>query len=290
MNRYSTGEKMQQIHIGDHEITCVRDTDFGLDAGTLFHMIPRVLWEKKIVPNESHQVFIGLSCLLVRSSSQTLLYDAGVGSKLPRKMKKIYGLSDSTSLMQSLDQAGTSAEDIDTVVLSHLHFDHAGWCTVRNNRGEIMLTFPNADVIVQQSEWDAALNPGDLNQGSYLPDNFLPLKDNGCLKLAEGDTRLSDSVRLLHTPGHSPGHQCLLIESGGQTLFCPCELIPSVWHLRTSWVTCYDDDAHAVVAWKKKLMARAAAENWIIFLSHDPVHAFGRLTVRNDKEYSWQPI
>lgn len=282
------GERMNTIDIGEYKITCVRDTEFALDASTLFHMIPRVLWEKKIVPDELHRVFIGLNCLLIRGRGRTILYDAGVGNKLPEKLRKIHGLNDSVSLMQSLARTGVSPEDIDTVVLSHLHFDHAGWSTIKDSNGNPVPAFPNAGYIVQNDEWKAACNPSELNQGSYLKDDFLPLEKNDCLRLVDGDTGLNTDIRLMHTPGHSPGHQCLLIKSGNDTLFCPCELIPSVWHLRTSWATCYDDDAHAVVRWKKELMARAAAEHWTVFLSHDPAHAFGRLTSLSEKEYGWE--
>lgn len=256
----------------------------------MFHIVPHVLWQRKVTPDKSHRVFVGLNCLLLRGEGHTILFDAGVGNKLSDKQKKIYGLDSSATLMRAFGEAGIEPADIDIVVPSHLHFDHAGWLTMREKDNELVPVFPNARHIIQKAEWTAAHESNELTAGSYMPDDFDPLDDRGLLSLIDGDIEIAPSVRLELTGGHSPGHQTLTVESGDVTLLCPGEIIPTTWHLRVPWLTCFDLEPVTVLKVKKRLMVAAAEAGWILFLSHDPSNIFGRIKPVSDKEYAWQPL
>jgi glyoxylase-like metal-dependent hydrolase (beta-lactamase superfamily II) len=278
-----------QVQIGDYTATCVRDTMFAVDGGAMFHIVPKKLWSRKVKPDEANRIYTGLNCLLVIGNGKTILYDVGIGNKLSDKLKKIYGLMGDTTLLASLKEAGVAPADIDYVVPSHLHLDHAGWLTIRDDSGELVPTFPNARVIVQQAEWEVAHDNNELTRGSYIHDDFDPLAAMGLIDFIDGDHELVKGITLKLTGAHSPGHQALIIVSGGQTLLCPCELVPSTWHLRLSWVTGYDQEPVRVVDAKKELMQQASANNWLVFLTHDPEHFFGHLQA-SDHDYRWQPL
>lgn len=276
------------LRLGAYEGTWLRDTPFWLDGGTMFGIVRRELWAKKAPPDERNRVRFGLNCLLLRGEGRTILVDAGVGSKLNQKERAIYGLTGATDLRQSLATAGVGPDEIDTVILTHLHLDHCGWCTARDAHGTLVPSFPCARHIVQAREWEAAHAAHPLTRGSYMHDDYDPLEQAGLLELVDGDTAVTPSVRTILTGAHSAGHQCVMLESGGARLFCPSELIPTAWHVRPAWVMSYDLDPMRVVDLKRQYMARAVAENWLLFLNHDPTCSFGRLTEGPDRRYTWR--
>ncbi|MBN1673887.1 MAG: MBL fold metallo-hydrolase [Kiritimatiellae bacterium] len=277
----------RSLRIGVYEATWLSDTPFGSDGGAMFGIVPRALWQKKIMPDERNRVFVGLNCLLLRGAGRTLLVDAGIGNKLSEKQKAIYGLDPDVSLLKALDALGVPPEQVDTVLMTHLHLDHAGWLTVRTESGELVPTFPNARHVVQVKEWEAAHADHPLLSGSYVREDYDLLAARNLLELVDGDAEPAPGVRALFTGAHSPGHQVIKVESGGERLFCPSELLPTTWHLRLAWVMSYDLDPLRVVDLKRAYMAEAADEGWRLFLSHDPASAFGRLSRESEKEYAW---
>ena len=283
-------EPARRISVGDYDACWVRDTDFAIDAGTMFNTVPRVLWQRKIAMDDQHRMRIGLNCLLLRGEGHTVLVDAGIGDKLPEKQKRIYGLDSGRSLIDSLREAGVGCEQIDYVVLTHLHLAHAGWATRFDSRGRLTCTFPNARFVVQQAEWDAAHAPSELTEGSYRGEDFDLLAAEGRLMLVEGECRVTPSIRTRLTGGHSPGHQIVRIDSGGQTLICPSEMLPTSWHMRLAWLMSYDLDTPRVLEAKRAIMEEAAARGQVLFLNHDPVTAFGRLRAAGRTEYAWEPV
>lgn len=278
----------RRIKIGAYEAVWLNDTPFGLDAGTMFRMVPMPVWRRKVEPDSSNRVFVGLNCLLLRGEGRTILYDAGIGNKLSDKQKSIYGLDPDVSLISSLTGNGVAPGDVDTVVLSHLHLDHAGWLTTRNPSGALVRSFPNAVYVVQKTEWQAAMAPNELTAGSYAADDYSPLENSNRLRLVEGEHEIAPGVRVRRTGGHSAGHQIMVVRSQGRTLACPCELVPDVWHLRLAWLTAYDVAPMELIEEKRALLREAAEGGWILFLSHDPQRAFIRVRPLSEKEYTWE--
>jgi len=174
---------MQRLTLGDFELTAVSDGDYFLDGGAYFGVVPKVLWERKVKVDEKNRVLTGLNSVVVRNDELTILIETGVGNKLPEKMRKIHGMP--AKLLDNLAASGIAPEDIDIVINSHLHFDHAGWNTVTKN-GKPVPTFPNAVYYSQKEEWVHA-HENQRDGVSYFSDNYDPLVENGQMKLLEGD-------------------------------------------------------------------------------------------------------
>ncbi len=278
----------KRVTIGSYEATCVRDTPFGADGGALFGIVPKALWSRKCPVDSENRVFISLNSLLLRGQGKTLLFDVGIGNKLSDKQKAYYGLDPAVNLVDSLAEEGVDPSDIDVVVPSHLHLDHAGWLTVRDVDGTLCPTFPNADVYIQKQEWDFAHNGNELTSGSYMRDDFAPLSD--MVTLVDGDHSISDDIRVELTGAHTPGHQVLRVTSGNDELLCPADILPTTWQMRLTWVSGFDLDAAAVVDVKKVMMAQAAARGSVLFLDHEPVDCFGTLDRVSEKDYTWLPV
>jgi glyoxylase-like metal-dependent hydrolase (beta-lactamase superfamily II) len=278
----------RRLRIGSYEIACVQDTPFGVDGGAMFGMVPKVRWEKKCTSDHANRVFIALNCLLVRGEGKTILLDAGIGNKLNEKQRGYYGLDSSVSLLKSLEAEGVAPSDVDIVAASHLHLDHAGWLTMRGDDGKLRPTFPNAEVYIQKTEWEFAHNGNELTSGSYMRDDFDLFADTAVI--VDGKCDISSGIRLEMTGAHTPGHQLMKVASGGDMLLCPADILPTTWQLRLTWVSGFDLDPAAVVDVKKKLMAEAAENGWIVFLDHEPGDCFGRLERVSDKDYDWHAV
>jgi glyoxylase-like metal-dependent hydrolase (beta-lactamase superfamily II) len=175
----------------------------------------------------------------------------------------------------SLAAAGFRAEDVGIVVNTHLHFDHAGGNTYRDEAGEVRLSFPNARYFVQRGEWDWAHLKNERTQASYLPDNFEPVMAAGRLELVEGDVEIVPGISVYRTPGHCPHHQSVLVSSGGETACFLADVLPTFAHLPLPWIMGYDVEPLVTLESKRALLSRATEERWLLVSNHDPVTAWG---------------
>ena len=266
------------LHLGELEVSVVTDGTFWLDGGTMFGIVPKVLWGRLAPPDEENRIELGLNCLLVRSPKHLTLIDAGIGRDYPPKMKKIYRLDERTNLLLELEKRGVRPEAIDRVVLTHLHFDHCGWVT-REVNGRWTPTFPNARHIAQVIEWEDAFHPTELARGGYMSERLFALSEHGLLDLAGGRTCLGDGITLIPTPAHARGHQSVEITAGGQTLFCPGDIIPTRHHVRLPYVMAYDRDPEGVVQLKSAILRDAIAGKWVLFFPHDAQAPLARIDV-----------
>jgi glyoxylase-like metal-dependent hydrolase (beta-lactamase superfamily II) len=277
----------RSIRVGPYEAAWVRDSGFALDGGTMFHTVPRVLWARKAAPDERNRIRFGLNSLLIRGGGRTILVDAGVGNKLPPRQQAEYGIDPAENLPDSLRAAGVSPADVDTVILTHLHLDHAGWLTVRvGDRLEPL--FPRARHVIQKAEWAAAHETNELTDGSYMPDDFDPVFERGLVDLVDGIAEVAPGVTVERTGAHCAGHQAVTVRSGDTVLVCPCELVPTRWHLRMAWIMSYDLEPLRILEWKRRVLSEAAEQGHVLFLSHDPECAFGRVRRASAKEYVWE--
>ena len=281
--------KTEKLVLGDFEIFGLRDGYFHLDGGTMFGVVPKVLWEKKFPSDEKNRIRLSLNSLLVRTKKALILIETGIGPKLDQKSTQMYGFEQDPGLVRSLGALGFSAGDIQFVINTHLHFDHCGGNTCLDDKGEIVPTFPNARYIIQRGEWESSLHPNERDKKSFLAENFLPLQEHGILNLVDGDMEISDGVEVVVFPGHTAFHQCVKIHSQGKTLFFLGDLVPTSAHIGLSYIMSYDLYPLQTLESKKKCYARAMEEDWIFGFCHDPNFYFGRVEQEGDK-FSFQPL
>jgi glyoxylase-like metal-dependent hydrolase (beta-lactamase superfamily II) len=255
-----------------------------LDGGAMFGVVPKTLWERKIPADEKNRIPLGMRCLLVEHPDALVLIDTGVGDKESDKFRGIYGIENTpigdtgpTQLESALAEVGFSAGDVDLVINSHLHFDHAGGNTRRGEDGAVVLSFPNARYVVRRGEWDWAHKSNERTSASYFAHNYEPVKAAGLLELVDEDVELLAGISLRHTPGHTPHHQGILVESGNERLFYLADLAPTASHVALPWIMGYDVEPLVTLETKRHIWTEAMSEGWTVMFEHDAVHAFGRI-------------
>lgn len=264
-----------------------------LDGGAMFGVVPKPLWERRIAADERNRIQLGMRCLLIEHEIGPILIDTGAGNKENEKFYEIYGVENAgspgpTLLEDGLRQLGFSPDDIVMVINSHLHFDHAGGNTTRDASGLIRATFPKARYVVQKREYEWATHTNERTAGSYFPHNFVPLYEAGRYDFVHGETDIVRGIRALPTPGHTPGHHGLLIESGNQRAFYIADLAPTTAHLPLPWIMGYDVEPMVTLETKRHVLARAVAEEWLVVFEHDVATAWGVLT-QDARGYAVRP-
>jgi len=253
-----------------------------LDGGAMFGVVPKPLWERRIPADERNRIPLGMRCLLIEHDDGLVLIDCGAGNKENARFIDIYGVENAgaggrTALEDALAQLGHSPSDIAIVIDSHLHFDHGGGNTYRNEGGEILPTFPNARYFMQRGELDYASHTNERTAASYFPHNFAPVVAAGLAELVEGEREIVPGIRVLPTPGHVPFHQGILLESKGEKAFYLADLVPTAAHLPLPWIMGYDVEPLVTLETKRRVLARAMAEDWLLVFEHDATHAWGRV-------------
>jgi glyoxylase-like metal-dependent hydrolase (beta-lactamase superfamily II) len=272
------------MKIGKYELFPIETGRFSLDGGAMFGIIPKPLWEKLNPPDERNRIELAARALLLIGDGKNILIDNGNGSKFTPKQIDIYRLDDSNyELKKSLVQLGIAPADITDVILTHLHFDHAGGSTYREN-GKLTPMFPNARYWVQKAHWENALAPTEKDRASFMPDDFMPLMNEGMLHFIDGEKEIFDNIRVIVTNGHTSAQQLPLISDGNSTLLFCCDLFPTTSHIPLPYIMGYDCRPLITLEDKKKLLRRAVDENWILFFEHDPRTVFGKVA-SNEKGY-----
>jgi glyoxylase-like metal-dependent hydrolase (beta-lactamase superfamily II) len=269
--------------LGDLKLTMLNGGNFRLDGGAMHGVVPKTIWSKLVSCDDLNRVEYTTHCLLVETGDQRVLVETGNGDKFPSKLKDIYGIDHDRSIGDALREVGLAPEAIDVVIMSHLHFDHSGGTTRRGVGGGLEPVFPRARHIVQAREWEDATHPHERNRASYLAENILPLKDSGVLQIVDGETQVAPGVRVIPTPGHTAGHQSVLLgEPGDDRAIFLGDVVPTAIHTRLPFVMGYDLDPARTVETKRALFRRAVAEDWIVLWGHDLDHHGGRLTFDKD--------
>lgn len=277
---------MIRFSAGDVAVTVLDGGAVWLDGGAMFGVVPRPLWERHRAPDPRNRIRLGMNVLLVEDGRRRWLVDTGAGVKDDAKFRDLYGLAPK-SAEELLAPAGIRPEDIDVVVNTHLHFDHAGGNTARDARGGLVSAFPNARFVVQRGELEFARWDNERIRASYLADNFDPIDLEGRFDLVDGDVALERGVRVEKAPGHVPHLQVVVIDGGARTVCFLADLVPTATHVPYPWIMGYDLEPLETLASKKRLLPRAAREGWILVFEHDadlPVGVLeekgGKLSVR----------
>ena len=277
--------KVGRHALGNFELITLSDGFIGLDGGAMFGVVPRTLWEKRLPPDDANRVPLGMRPLIVRSGDRTLIIDAGCGDKMDAKLTQIYKLDRRYHLDHALAEAGLSAEDIDIVVASHLHFDHVGGFTAIAKDGSLVPRFPRAKYIAHRAEWEDATHPHERNRASYLQENFVPLKDAGVLTLVDDGAEIIPGVKYRRSGGHTPNHQVLMIESGGKTAVFTADMYPTSVHIPDPWVMGFDLYPVDTLTFKRAFAKEAIAGEYLLFFEHDPSMAAGYLREKDGKRF-----
>ncbi len=261
------------LTLGDIRVHVLSDGVVWWDGGGMFGLTPKVLWQRAIRPvqaDEYNRVPMMLRVLLIEAQGKRILVDTGIGDKLPAKVRRQINLVGERRLLSQLQNLGLSPEDIDIVVLTHLHNDHCGGNTYLNDRGEVVPTFPNAEYWIQRRELADAMFPNERTRGTYFRENFLPLEENGQLRIIDGDTDVVPGVWTTLTPGHTAAHQCVIIEGGEEyAIFLADAVSWGVFFERMAWVPAYDLEPMVSIHTKKRLARWALHHHaWLIF-QHD---------------------
>jgi glyoxylase-like metal-dependent hydrolase (beta-lactamase superfamily II) len=236
----------------------------------MFGIVPWVFWSRTNPPDDRQRIQLAARSLLIRGDGRTILVDNGNGDKWNDKLKDIYRLDTSGGdLQRSLAAAGVRPEEVTDVILTHLHFDHAGGSTVRRD-GRLVPAFPNATFYVQRDHWEWSKQPTDRDRASFMPDDYLPLWEAGVLELVDGQREIFPGIEMVVCNGHTTAQQLPKISDGTTTLLFCCDLIPTATHVPYPYIMGYDLRPLVTLEEKKRILPRAHAEGWVLFLQHDP--------------------
>ncbi len=263
------------MKIGPYEIFTIESGYTWLDGGAMFGVVPKTLWNKTNPADNFNRIQLALRTMVIRDEQRTILVDTGVGHKMNEKLTKIYNVDHSEhDLLSGLEEKGITAEEITDVIITHMHFDHVGGATYLKD-GQLNLTFPNAQYHVQGEQWHWANHPSDKDRASYMPENFIPIKEAGKLSQLDGPGELFPGIELLVMYGHTQGMQLPKISDGHRTLLYCADLMPTASHIPLPYIMGYDNHPLVTLEEKKRLLPKIVAENWILVFEHDPFRAAG---------------
>lgn len=266
------------LRLGDVEIIGLVGGRLRLDGGAMFGVVPRTLWERVAPPDEQNRIEMSSTPLLVRVAGRQIIVDVGLGEKYDARFRDRFAITPAP-LPELLRQAGSRVEEVDLVICSHLHWDHAGGATWRDQAGRLHVTFPRATYLVQRREWLDANRPSERNQASYRPDDFRPLAEAGRLALLDGPGPLGWGLSTLILGGHTAGLQGVVIATRAGTLLTLNDLVPTVAHLPYPYVMGYDLYPLETLARRQALLPPAIAADWLVSFIHDPAVTFARLAL-----------
>jgi len=281
--------EVKSMPFGDLQLTALHDGPFRLDGGAMFGVVPRPLWEKLAPPDDRNRIQLAMRPLLIEAPWGRMIVDCGAGDKMGEKQRDIYALDRTRTLDHALAEVGLSADRIDVVLPTHLHFDHFGGATVRDN-GRLRPRFPAARHYIRSAEWEDATHPHERNRASYLQDDFVPLDGAADVQFFDGDVTIRPGIDVARTGGHTGQHQIVFVKSAGKTAVFVADLIPTIAHLQDPWVMGYDLFPMETLAFKRRFIREAIDQDYLIFFEHDPHVAAGYIRERNGKRHVEQVL
>ncbi len=276
---------MNTLSLGDWTLDTVDAGYLWLDGGGMFGSVPKPLWSRTNPPDERNRIRLAMRCMLLRGHGRIVLVDVGLGDKFTGKLRDIYRVESEPSLEHSLASLGVAPEDVSDVILTHLHFDHAGGATRQTPDG-LRPSLPAARWYVQRRNWENAHAPNPRERASYMPENYDALMEAGVLTLWDGPQRPWPGVETITVDGHTRGQQVVRVEGGGRSAWFVTDVIPTAAHVRIPFVMGYDVAAIETMQEKREILTRASQENAWIVLEHDPDTALAR-PVPDDDDFTW---
>jgi glyoxylase-like metal-dependent hydrolase (beta-lactamase superfamily II) len=285
--------------IGDYRFEIVPDTEFRLDGGAMFGVVPRLVWERVCPPDELNRIRMNMNCVFVDTGKEKILIETGIGEKWTDKQTGMYGIFREKPFAETLfETTGCKPGDITIVVNTHLHFDHAGGNTVPSSPpyeagvaadsadGVVLSSapqFPNARYLISRAEFNHAEHPHERDRASYLPENWRPMQSTGQLELMPASYEVVDGLSIQQVRGHSETMQTWKLTRGGETVYGFADLVPTKHHLPMAWVAGFDLYPTETLAFKKEILPQALFENWMCLFYHDIDRPLCRLVGKDGK-------
>jgi glyoxylase-like metal-dependent hydrolase (beta-lactamase superfamily II) len=259
------------VKLGGFEIYPITDGRFRLDGGAMFGVVPKTLWADSCCPDEHNRIPLSLTCLLIKAHGKNILVDTGLGDKEDATFRERFAVERTPTLLDSLKRLGVHRDDVYMVINTHLHFDHAGGNTMQGGEGNLESTFPRARYCVQRGEFEDAARANERTRASYRMDNIVPISHGNQWEFLHGDTELLPGITAMVTAGHTRHHQAVRIESEGQAAVFLGDLIPTASHLPLPYIMGYDLYPIETLETKRRVLAQACEENWLLVFEHDPL-------------------
>jgi glyoxylase-like metal-dependent hydrolase (beta-lactamase superfamily II) len=276
------------MRLGDFELHLLVAGGWHNDGGATFGVVPKVLWERQKPADERNLIRSACNALVVRHRGKVFVCETGIGDKLSEKRAQQVRQWEPEALLRGLARLGIRPEEVDVVLTTHLHWDHAGGLTRKGEGGAVRLTFPRAKHFVQRAELEFALHPDPRSAaGGYVAEDFVPVADAGLLETVQGEAEISPGVRLREVGGHTPGSQLLIFSAGDLAVAMTGDLVGMTPHLRVTWTGGADLDVLRVIEEKTKLLDEASRHRWLLVLGHDTDQPAGY--VEGDGRWSPEP-
>jgi glyoxylase-like metal-dependent hydrolase (beta-lactamase superfamily II) len=256
------------MKFGQFEIHTFVEQEFRLDGGSIFGVIPKVIWEKLIPADENNLLPMVNNLFVLKANGQHFLFDTGLGDALTAREKKIYNAPGKTHIETGLSKLGLAPEDIDGVILTHLHTDHAGGA-IKSTRDGFEPRFPKAVHYVSEAEWDVAMAPDERTSAAYAPKRLRALKDAESLELLTGDTEIQPGIKAIFTGGHTSGHFALEITSEEQSVFYYADIFCTTAHLKVPYVPGADLFPMETMKIKRHTLPRIVDHDVVLAFDHD---------------------
>jgi glyoxylase-like metal-dependent hydrolase (beta-lactamase superfamily II) len=273
------------MQLGQWRLDTLDGGRFLLDAGVMYGVVPKSVWQNVTPPDEQNRIPFAIHCLLARDGKHNILIDAGYGGKLSPLDRTPHGIEPGNPIVESLSSLGILPEEIDAVVFTHLHWDHAGGATTWAGPRQAVPTFPKAVHYINRWEWEDAMSGAPELSGSYADENLVPLAEAEQVTLVDGETELLSGLWTRVTGGHTRGHQALVFESEGQIAIYPGDLIPVTSHMRRMWCAAYDLYPLESRKRKPELLGAAADQDWWVLWDHDPQVAVSKVDRHRTREF-----
>lgn len=255
------------------ELFPIHTGNLKLDGGAMFGVVPKAIWNKVYPGDENNLINLSMRCLLVADGNRIILIDNGIGNKQSEKFFSLYHLNGENTLEKSLHHYGFSFSDITDVILTHLHFDHAGGSiTYTPDHTGWEITFPNANYWVSRNHWKWATEPNPREKASFLKENIYPIQESGHLNFIESEAELFPNINIKFFNGHTDGQVIPFINYKGKTIVYCADLLPTSAHVPLPYVMGYDTRPLITLEEKEKFLKDAADNGHILFLEHDARH------------------
>lgn len=273
------------MDLGEFELHLLISGGWHADGGALFGVVPKVLWSRKKAADDDNLVRAACVGMVVRHRGKVIVCETGIGTKLTEKRARQMGVWEPEGLLMGLKRLGVRPDEVDVVLSTHLHWDHAGGFTTRRGDGSYAITFPRAKHFIQQAELDFALHPDPRSRAGYNLEDFEPVEKAGLVEIVDGECEILPGVVLRPTGGHTPGHQLVLFRAGDLACVLAGDLLPTQAHLPITWNLASDLDVLRVLEEKARLLQEAAEHRWMLVLGHEPDDPVGFVGANG----SWVP-
>lgn len=272
---------MNTLKFGDITLTWLKGGLTNLDGGAMFGVVPKPLWSKKYPHNDNNQIQLPTDPILVQTEGRNILIESGIGKgKLSEKQRRNFGVHEESEIEQSLHALGLSTKDIDTVLMTHLHFDHACGLT-KYDGDELVSVFENAKIITTSVEWDEMKNPNIRSKNTYWKENWEPIVNQ--VETFDQDLAITNSIKMFHSGGHSNGHAVIVMEQDDEVLIHMGDIMPTHAHSNVLWVLAFDDYPMKSIEQKQKWMEYGLKRNALYTFYHDAYYRAVRFN-ENGKE------